>query len=190
MSYKSRYKWIKQLPYCCVPVCFQMIFIKNGLKSFSQQEIGSYLGLRVPSHKAELFTNPVIGNPDSGYGVMVDTAEFRPNEALKKLGVDLQIRFETIDLFHSHIDLSDTLEQYENVDKDVILCMKWSEITNSPVDGHGHVCVFDRIIDGKIYFVDSHENEKLRVVTVEKMYNAMVHRGGDKRAGLWVFEGV
>lgn len=186
----ARYVPVKQLLYCCVPACLQIVFAKNHVAQMPQRELAMHLDVRVPPEEAYHFDENHVGNPEDGYGVPVDTELFRPNDTFEKLDIPLRIDYMTIDTFDNPDALREALSCFEAEDTDIILCMKWSGITDNLDEDHGHVCVFDRIVDGKIRFIDPYEEDLFRIVSPEKMYDAMTQRGGHKKAGLWIFENV
>ena len=78
------------------------------------------------------------------------------------------------------------IQEAEKNDTDLLLCFHHGTLVEDPEKDYGHVCVFDRVIDGRIRIIDpSPHHPKWRTVSIEKMYEAMIQHGEKKSAGLW-----
>ena len=85
-------------------------------------------------------------------------------------------------------ELEKYLKEAEKEDIDIIVCFHHGTLANNPEKDWGHACIFDRIIDGGIRIIDpSPHYPKWRVVTFEKMFEAMQKHGEKEAAGFWEF---
>lgn len=184
----SRYIPLTQQPACCVPTCFQMIMYKHGITLKPAEEIGHYLGLIVHPDRKKLFYN-VRTSPDkppAGYGTRIYDPEFEPNNVFRKLGIPLVFERRLINQFSSPPEIIGYLKNAEEKDKDVLLCFNHGALIDDPTKDWGHVCVFDRMVDNQIRLIDpTPDQPKWRLVSVEKMFDAMKKHGEQKSAGFW-----
>lgn len=165
-----------------------MVMYKNSIPLVPAEEIGYHLGLIVHPERAKLFYNVRTSEekPPAGYGTRIYDPEFEPNKAFKKLGVPFTLTVKPIDQFDSSKKLLDYLNQIEKENKDALLCFHHGALVDDSSRDWGHVVVFDRIVEGKIRIVDpSPDHPKWRLVTVEKMFEAMRKHGVKRSAGVW-----
>lgn len=184
----SRYIPFIQQSACCVPTCFQMVMYKNNIPLRPAEEIGFYLGLIVHPDRKKLFYNVRTSKekPPAGYGTRIYLPEFQPNNAFKKMSIPLACKVKVITQFNSPEVILKYLTNIEKGDRDVLLCFNHGVLIDDHLKDWGHVCVFDRIIDGKIRLIDpSPDQPKWRLVSVEKMFQAMKKHGEQKSAGFW-----
>lgn len=184
----SRYIPLTQQPACCVPTCFQIIMYKHNIPLIPAEKIGYYLGLIVHPDRKKLFYNVRTSpnKPSAGYGTRIYDPKFEPNNAFRKLGIPLVFEKKLINEFSSPSEILDYLKNTEDKDKDVLLCFNHGVLVNDLSKNWGHVCVFDRIIDGKIRIIDpSPDQPKWKLTTIEKMFDAMKKHGEQKSAGFW-----
>ena len=184
----SRYVPLTQQPACCVPTCFQMVMYKNNILLRPAEEIGYYLGLIVHPDRKKLFWNVRTSTekPPAGYGTRIYDPQFEPNTAFKNMGVPLTCKVNPITNFNSSEIIVNYLIDSEKANKDVLLCFNHGALIDDPTKNWGHVCVFDRIIDGKIRLIDpSPDQPKWKLVSVEKMFHAMQKHGEKRSAGFW-----
>lgn len=189
----TRYIPLTQQAACCVPTCIQMVMYKNNITLVPAEEIGYHLGLVVHPDRAHLFykARTAIKAPPVGYGTQIYLPEYEPNAAFKKLGVPLVFSNISISELNSGSDLLSQLEKIETADGDALLCFNHGALIDDELKNWGHVCVFDRIIDGKIRVVDpSPEHPKWRRVDAKKMFEAMKKHGVKKSAGIWLLSKV
>lgn len=184
----SRYIPLTQQSACCVPTCFQIIMYKHNIPLKPAEEIGYYLGLVVHPDRKNLFFNVRTSaeKPSAGYGTRIYNPEFEPNNAFKKLGIPLQFKKKLINEFESEREILDYLNNIEKNNQDVLLCFNHGALINDETKNWGHVCVFDRVINGKLRIIDpSPDQPKWRLVTTAKMFEAMKKHGEQKSAGFW-----
>lgn len=191
MVTNSRYIPLTQQPFCCVPTCIQMVMYKEGIPLLSSEVIGSALGLIVPPKYSSLFMRVQTDNtpPLAGYGTRIYEPDYEPNEALAAIGVPLHLSFELISRFSSPNALAIGLTEIEKNNQNALLCFNQGDLIDEPDRDWGHVCVFDRVENGQIALVDpSPDHAKLRMVSIEKLYNAMLKHGDERSAGVWVIK--
>src|SRR3972149_8817115 len=184
----SRYIPLTQQPACCVPTCFQMVMYRHGIPLVPAEDLGYHLGLVVHPDRKNLFYNvrTSLDKPPSGYGTQIYLSEYEPNHAFKKLNIPLAFTIKSITEFASSAELLAYLLSAEKSDSDVLLCFHHGTLIDNPTHDWGHVCVFDRIVDGQIRLIDpSPDQSKWRIVTAEKMYEAMHKHGVSRSAGIW-----
>ncbi len=187
----SRYIPFTQQPACCVPTCFQMVMYRHNIPLIPAEKIGYYLGLTVHPDRAYLFysVRTSINKPPAGYVTRIYDPEYEPNIFFKKFNIPLNFNKIPITKVKSPEDILGYLKKVETVDKDVLLCFHHGTLINDPDKDWGHVCVFDRIIDGKIRIIDpSPDYPKWRLVEINKMFEAMVKHGEQRSAGFWELE--
>ncbi len=185
----SRYIPLTQQPACCVPTCFQMVMLRNKIPMHPAEEIGYYLGLVVHPDRKDLFFNARVSEqrPKAGYGTQIYKEEFDPNICFEKLDIPLSFSKKNIDQYKNANELENFLNNAEEDDLDILLCFNHGVLENDPEKMYGHVCVFDRMIKGKIRIVDpSPSRPKWRLVEVEDMFNAMKAHGDHRAAGCWI----
>lgn len=189
-----RYIPLTQQEYCCVPTCMQMVMYKHGIPLVPAEELGYHLGLVVPPEKARLFIKVRTSEtpPASGYGTQIYLPEYEPNKAFKKLGIPLSFSMKPITEIKTAEQLLEELETAESKDKDVLLCFNHGALIDDPSRDWGHLCVFDRMVDGQIRIIDPSPNQpKWRLVSAEKMLEAMkIHGKRKTAAGLWYLENL
>ena len=184
----ARYIPFTQQPACCVPTCFQMVMYRHNIPLKPAEEIGYYLGLVVHPDRKNLFYNikTLENRPSAGYGTRISEPEFEPNNAFKKLNIPLKFSRKSINEFKLSTELFDYLKVIEGNNQDALLCFKHGVLENDPSKNWGHVCVFDRIIEGKIRIIDPSPNQpKWKLISIEKMYEAMQKHGEKHSAGCW-----
>lgn len=187
----SRYLPLTQQYSCCVPTCIQMVMYKNRIPLLPAEEIGYHLGLVVSPAEAHLFYKVRVSDtpPPAGYGTQIAKPEFEPNQAFSKLKIPLSFKVKPFADISTPQELLKELSEVEKEDIDVLMCFNHGALTDDDKDW-GHVCVFDRVIEGKLRIVDPSPNQpKWRLVTAEKMFQAMKkHSATTAAAGLWILE--
>lgn len=186
-----RYIPFTQQPACCVPTCIQMVMYRHNIPLVPVEKIGYELGLTVHPDRAHLFYNVRISEkrPAAGYGTRIYDPEYEPNKAFDRLNIPLKFKIQSITEFNSADSLLNAIQKAEKSDVDLLLCFHHGTLIDDPEKDYGHVCVFDRVIDGKIRIIDpSPDQPKWRTVNVKKMYTAMVKHGEKRSAGLWEFK--
>lgn len=185
----SRYIPFTQQARCCVPTCIQMVMYKNNIPLRPAEEIGSGLGLIVPPEEAYLFYNAETSavKPPAGYGTRIYQSEFEPNKAFEKLNIPLSLTVHKISDVNSAKELIELLAQTEEENGDALLCFNHGSLVDDTSRDWGHVCVFDRVIDGDLRIIDpSPTHPKWRNVPAEKMFQAMKKHGEKPTAaGIW-----
>jgi hypothetical protein len=184
----SRYVPLTQQPFCCVPTCIQIVMHKNGIPLLPAEEIGYHLGLVVGPADAHLFYKVRVSDtpPPAGYGTRIYDPQFEPNKAFEKLKIKLSFSIKPISEISSSDDLLNMLQEVEAQNGDALLCFNHGALVDDPSRNWGHVCVFDRVEDGKIRIIDPSPNHpKWRTVEAAKMLEAMQKHGVQRSAGIW-----
>lgn len=184
----SRYIPLTQQPACCVPTCIQMVMYRRGLPLRPAEEIGFYLGLTVHPDRAFLFykVRTSAKRPPAGYGTQIYRPEYEPNTAFRKLGIPLKFSLRTVDRFPTPDSLTDYLRITEVDDRDILVCFHHGTLYKDPTLDWGHVCVFDRIVDGMVRIIDSAADQpKWRLVKPELLFSSMKNHGVRRSAGCW-----
>ena len=184
----SRYIPLTQQKSCCVPTCIQMVMLRHKIPLLPAEEIGYYLGLIVDPENTTLFYDPRTSKkrPPAGYGTRIYDPKYEPNKAFKKLNIPLSFKVHPITGFKSAPQLLDFLRRAETENLDMLLCFNHGVLVDNPAKSGGHVCVFDRVIDGQIRIIDpSYHHPKWRSVPAEKMFLATKKHGVKKSAGAW-----
>ncbi|MCL5431908.1 MAG: hypothetical protein M1484_02275 [Patescibacteria group bacterium] len=187
----SRYIPLTQQPACCVPTCIQMIMYRHNIPLIPAEELGYHLGLIVHPDRKRLFHNVRTSTkkPAGGYGTRIYKLAFEPNTAFKKLGIPLTFALKPITQFRSKDELYRYLQTMEERDKDVLLCFHHGALVDDPSKDWGHLCVFDRLVENKIRLIDpGYEAPKWRLVSMQKMFEAMRKHGVKQAAGCWEIE--
>jgi hypothetical protein len=186
----SRYVPFTQQPYLCVPTCIQIVMYKNNIPLIPAEEIGYYLGLSVPPEfessffKARVFDTPPVS---SGYGTRIQLAEYEPNQAFKKLGIPLIYSTKLSSQISNADEMIKELISIQDNNDDVLLCFNPGVLyRNEYKPLTGHVVVFDRIIDGKIRFIDpDHKLPKWGYVEPTVLLAAIKAHGDENSGGMW-----
>lgn len=189
----SRYIPLTQQKSCCAPTCLQMVMYKNNIPLIPAEKIGYELGLVVSPEDKYFFYNVRTSEerPPAGYGTRIYLPEFEPNKALKKLGINLKLTVNSISNFIDANQLLEYLIKAEKEDSDLLLCFNSGIVNDEPDKSGGHLCVFDRIIDGQIRFIDPSPNRpKWRLINPDKMFNAMKDHGEKRSAGVWEIKSI
>ncbi|NCC21235.1 MAG: hypothetical protein EOM26_02090 [Alphaproteobacteria bacterium] len=190
----SRYVPLQQQPYSCCPTSFQIVMLRHGMPLVPAELIGWHMGLVVPPEDAKFFYNPRISveEPPIGYGTQVGLIdEYHPSKAMERLGIPFRVDIQTIDNFPTLESFVTALQEVVDRDGDVLFCLRWGDVLDedkaaAPIDPTmGHVCVFDRLVDGKIRIVDPARGRKWRVFEPWHIYHSLQHHGLERKAGLW-----
>jgi len=166
-----------------------MLMYKNGIPLIPAEEIGYHLGLIVHPDRAGLFYKVRTSNekPPAGYGTRIYLPEFEPNVAFKNLGIPFSLTVQPVTELETPQQLLEVLSKVEGEDGDALLCFNHGVLVDDNDKNWGHVCVFDRVVDGKVRIIDpSPEHPKWRLVEAEKLHHAMVEHGVDKSGGVWL----
>jgi len=185
----SRYIPFTQQPACCVPTCLQMVMYKNNIPLVPAEEIGYHLGLIVHPDRSGLFYNVRTSaeKPSAGYGTRIYLPEFEPNVAFKKLKIPLSLTVRPVSEIGNPAELVMLLKKIEANNQDALLCFNHGVLVDDGDKSWGHVCVFDRVIDGEIRIIDpSPEHPKWRQVGAEKLFEAMEKHGEKRSGGVWL----
>jgi hypothetical protein len=166
-----------------------MVMYKSGIPLLPAEEIGYHLGLVVHPDKARLFydVRTSVEPPSAGYGTRIYEPEFELNTAFEKMDIPLRYSLKSISEITSSDMLVDELKKAESEDVNALLCFNHGALVDDKDRDWGHVVVFDRIIDGQLRIIDpSPDYPKWRLVTPEKMFEAMKKHGERKTAaGIW-----
>ncbi len=79
------------------------------------------------------------------------------------------------------------LNNLEHRDIDVLVCYDWGTLFDKDHHG-GHLCVLDKVDIKKkqVRIIDpEYDAPKWRVVSIDKLYDAMKYHGKDKSGGFW-----
>lgn len=190
----SRYIPFSQQPYCCVPTSIQMVMYRHNIPLIPAEELGYYLGLTVPKEANKFFWNAKTGKrpkssfrPIAGYGTQIYEKNYEPNKVFKKLGIPLLMELKPIENFINFLEFKKYLSVLSQKDFDVLMCFHHGTLANDPEKDNGHVVVLDKIYtkNSTIRFIDPTRGAKWKIVTMEKMYNAMKAHANGKVAGFW-----
>lgn len=166
-----------------------MVMYKNGIPLLPAEELGYHLGLTVHPDKAKFFHNVRTSEtpPSTGYGCQIYLPEYEPNKVFNELGIPLALTEKPIAKIRSAKELLEILGNIEKENSDALLCFNHGALIDDPARDWGHIVVFDRAIDGQLRIIDpSPDHPKWRLVTPEKMFEAMVIHGKRKSAaGVW-----
>lgn len=187
----SRYIPLTQQAACCVPTCLQMIMYKNDVPLMPAEELGYHLGLTVHPSRKHLFYNVRTAEtpPPAGYGTQIYNPDYEPNKVFREIGVPLSLTILPSDELGGPDGLLEKLRSVEVENADAMLCFNHGALVDNPDMDWGHLCVFDRIIDGQIRIVDpSPEQPKWRLVTAEKLFAAMEKHGVKNSASVWLIK--
>lgn len=189
----SKYIPLTQQRWLCVPTCIQMIMLKHNIPLLPAELIGSYMKFVVPEEDKFLFWNKNIQTgkkPKAGYGTQLSIgAGLFMNSVLKKLKVPLRMNRKLVDQFEDIEDFKKYLKELNFKELDVLVCFD-SGVLMDKAPGQGHVCVLDKVDINKeeIRIINpSPSYPKWRIVSVEKLYQAMKVHGKDNGAGFWEF---
>lgn len=181
----SRFVPLTAQKFLCVPTCIQMVMLKEKMELVSAELLGEKLGLRVPDEFGDLFWGDHGGEkPKAGWGTQV--GKFSADEAFLKLGIGLKMKMKLASEFENEGEVFDWLKKVEEEDRNVLICFEVGVLEENEKADWGHVCVFDRMDDGKIRLIDSAcLKPKWRLVEIEKMWEAMKKHGVENLGGFW-----
>lgn len=181
----TRYIPLTQQPWCCVPTCIQMVMLKHGVALLPAEQLAIEMGLVVPEEDKRYFWNVPSGDkPSSGYGTNLMSISL--DTVFQKLQIPLRATFTLINSFSDRNSLLSYLQDRQQHDSNILLCFDWGVLHDDPQYTGGHVCVFDRVDEERVRYIDpSPKAAKWRYVEVEKLYNAMIAHGKQNMAGCW-----
>lgn len=164
-----------------------MVMYKNNLPLISQEDIGYELGLTVPAESAHLFQRVRTEKPASGlWGTQIGDEKYEINSVLAQLQFPLKVDIKHVDSIGSSEELLELLKQVEQTNGDALVCFKYGKLWGTDSTS-GHVCVFDKVIEGRIILVDpGQETPKLREVEPKELYASMVAHASAVFPGLWI----
>jgi hypothetical protein len=160
-----------------------MVMYKEGIPLVPAEEIGYHMGLVVRPEKSKLFFNVRTATlpPPAGYGI-----QRMPNSAFEKLAIPVTCSVKPAAAFATAHDLLNELGKIEMSDGNAFLCFNVGALNDDDSKNWGHVCVFDRAVDGQIRIIDpSPDHPKWSLVSADKMFNAMQKRGVEISVGVW-----
>ncbi len=184
----SRYTPLTQQRWCCVPTCIQIVMLRHSIPLVSAELIGYHMGLVVPKDELVYFWKGRTGEmPPAGYGTQAGKAKYGPNAVFKKLTIPLKMNWSLINKFPTINSFYEYLKKCSSTDADVLVCYDWGTLFDSDYHG-GHVCVLD-IVDiskGEVRIIDpEYKASKWKVVSINKLYEAMLFHGKEKSGGFW-----
>lgn len=188
----TRYIPFVQQPYCCLPATLQTILYKNSLPLYSQEEIGGLLGLVVAPEDAKYFWNVETADtpPPAGYGTRINTDQYSLSRLIETLGLPFQLTNRSASSLRDEADLLQQLKDVEAADQDALACFKASIVYNNSYSG-GHICAFDRVINGNIRLINPEaKNSKWQEVEPSLLLEAIKAHGDDNSGGIWIFRRV
>lgn len=187
VPFDSRYIPFVQQPYCCVPASIQAVLYKNNLPLVSQEEIGTALGLVVPPDAKDAFYNvevhekPVVS---SGFGTRVQEPAYDIPSLIRAQKWPFKYTAQYATMLSDRVALATELKKIEDQNNDALVCFQNDH-------GTGHVCVFDRILNGTIRLIDpSPMAPKWRSMPIDELFNRIQTHGDGNGGGLWLFNHV
>ena len=156
----NRYDTIKQLPFCCVPACVQMILKRRRLQSFSQEEIGYDLGLTVPIEYLNTFPHAQTGSrPSSGWGTRTQDYEYSLNQFFSKNSIGLK---ENYIYSEDPEEIKNIIQTTLENNDDVICCYDNAALLKNE-NKYGHVVLVDNLQDTSVYLIDPEKDHNIKV---------------------------
>jgi hypothetical protein len=190
VPHDSRYIPLTQQPNCCVPTCIQMVMYRHNIPLHSAEEIGYHLGLVVPPDRGKLFCNvrTATDTPTAGYGIQMHLPEYEPNAAFARMNIPLDFTIEPVSKLSSANELLERLRAHQKNDHDVLVAFNLGALLEDPnLNEALHVCVFDRIVDGRIRLIDpSFYAPKWRIFDAEQLFIAMQNHVSSEWGGIWL----
>ena len=167
-----------------------MVMYKNNIPLIPAEEIGYHLGLTVPPDAANSFYKVRVSEEppvNSGYGTQIQTPEYEPNQAFAKLNIPFKFSKKLSSSIKSVDEMMHELQRVNNVDGDVLLCFNPGILYFGEYRPFtGHVVVFDKVIDGKVHFVDPDAQQpKWRAVEPNVLFDAIHAHGDENSGGIW-----
>lgn len=185
---KYRYLAFNQQPFCCVPACIQMIMYRRRIPLFSQELIGSELGLVVPKRTTWILHNARTGKrPVSGWGTQVEREEYSLNSFFERNSIPLYERYYSPEKIHS---LTQVLLNHKRQDDDLMACFRYGTLYGTK-SINGHVSLVESIHEDTVLLVDpKYGVPKFREVSVTRLKKAIEIHGQIRRAGIWSISGT
>jgi len=188
----TRYVPLTQQSYCCVPVCIQMIMLRNNIPLVPAELMAHYLHILVPKESKKDFWNVRTGHkPPMGYGTQLNE-DLSADFMFKKLDIPLRMEWSLINQFTTYKDFKKHILLYNKKNRDVLVCFNAKALVPNWID-NGHVCVLDKVFPRKetVRIIDSSPRQpKWRTISIKKMYKAMQVHGADNMAGFWEFKKI
>ena len=176
------YNLIKQLPYCCVPTCIQMVLSRRGLPPLSPEDIGIDLGLTIPPEEKSNFKKIHSGKmPSAGWGTRINEETYGLNNFFRKNKIHLESKFTSVEEIKS-------VKNYinENLLKgnDILVCFRYGTLyPGGALFGHGSL--IESIEKDTITLVDPH-GERKKVNVNDLITSIKVHyKNGQNLGGFW-----
>jgi hypothetical protein len=181
---KTKYKHVKQKPFCCVPTCIQMILHRNGFKGFTQLQIAEHLNFKVPPKYAKVFGERFVSikEPSRGYGAQQTPENI--NAFFKKFGIPLRTERHPISLVKNPAEF--LLEQLRQ-GRDVMVL--FSVKAFDPKASGGHAVLVSEINQAKkaVRVVDPESRIKSYWLPLQKLIEAMSSKWDGNEREFYVF---
>ncbi len=180
-----RYDPITEKPYCCVAAVLQMIMIRRGLRSMSQDEIGWELGLIVPPEIKSQFTKVRTGPmPPAGYGTQTSKPEFSIENYFNRHRLPLSI---TRVSPSSLKELISTLKAALDRDNDVVLCFNSQRLFGEGDIEHAALIEAFHYTTGQVTVVDPAIGApKHRIAAIDRIFETIQAHDVSALGGLWI----
>lgn len=182
-SLEPGYDLIVQEPWCCIPACVQMMLLRRGLPSGSQEDIGNELGLVVPPDYADCFDN-VRSEPEppaghTGYGTRIDEPEYNLESYFARNDLPLACEF------HPPSDIGNIsrfLQGHLQAGDDILVCFRYRHLYGVEEAGdNGHGSLIQQLKGDSLVLADPHGCYPK--VSLDRFFEAVqVHKAG----GFWV----
>lgn len=176
-----KYNLIKQLPYCCVPTCIQMILSRRGLDLLSQREIGIDLGLAVPRGTSGLDEFQTDVMPPAGWGTRINEKRYELNNFFKRRNIPLWSRLYQM---REPSLAKDYIGRNLALGNDLLVCFRY-DVLYPGEEHYGHGSLVESLDGENVTLVDPRGLR--REVSIQKLTDAvkMHHKDGTKLGGVW-----
>jgi hypothetical protein len=161
-----------------------MVLKRNNLRVYSQEKIGSELGLTIPKEYAAMFPNARVAKKnDKLLGTRIDIRRFSLNKFFNKFDFPLRYSyFYPTDLIDVKMWVNQNIQN-----KDILICFNSWKLSGKRYPDAGHVCVLNSIKGDEAFIFDpSPKGSGYRKVKFQKLINAMIYHGRKNLGGFWL----
>ena len=180
-----RYDPIIEKPYCCIPAVLQMIQVRRGFRSMTQDEIGWELGLLVPPYIKSEFTKVRTGpKPKTGYGTRTSEPEFSIENYFYRNRLPLSITRLLPSSLKEMISIIELTLKQEN---DIILCFNSQHLFgDGDLEHVSLIEAFNKANDQVTVIDPAIEAPKVRFTTSVEVFKTIQNHGISRNSGLWI----
>lgn len=180
-----RYDPITEKPFCCVPAVLQMIQLRRGLRSMTQDEIGWELGLLVPPGMKCEFSKVRTGpEPLAGYGTQTSKSEFSIEKYFDRNQLPLFIKRFSPSSLNEMITIIDVALAQDN---DIVLCFNSQLLFGAGDTEHVSLIEEFNMAKGHVVVVDPAIGApKRRITTIVEIFKTLQNHKVSKIGGLWI----